>query len=114
MMKSWEERIIFLQAAMKKEFEQWDSFAAEDNVLKMKIVSFTHIKNNYRIKIVTSWKNKYIEITVLEKIIKNNDISMLNGFLTTKKIKFTIESQSEDILRSLQSYRKEIELKEVF
>jgi hypothetical protein len=116
MAEKWEDRSLFLQNIIKEEFKNWDDpFAAEDRTLMMKILSFTHIKNNYRIKIVfVSREHKYIEISILEKTEKDKDSSMWNLFLIIKKKKFTDENQNEEILRNLQSFKKEIELKELF
>ena len=115
MTKKWEDKSLFLQAVMRIEFKHWDSFPGEDRTIEMPILSFTHKKNNYRINIVfKNWKNEYIEITILEKLRKKDNTSIYNGFIPTKKNKFTAESQNEEIMKNLRLLKKEIELKELF
>jgi hypothetical protein len=115
MTKGWEDRILFLQAAIRFEFEHWYPFEGEDSVIGKRIMSYTRKKANYRISIVfASRENKYIEISLFEKTKKDEESSKWNPFLLIKKKKFTVESKNEDILRNLQSYKKEIELKELF
>lgn len=112
MVDTWQKKTYVLKSAFNKEFEQWKKLPIIRRRNFLESIVFEHEQGNFRIEIgISTWLIKYIEINILEK---NKKGQKENSFVYQKSIKFDINKQNSDILHSLRSVMKEIELKELF
>jgi hypothetical protein len=112
MVDTWQKKIYVLKSAFKKEFEQWKSLPMVKLGNNLEAMIFEHKQGNFRIEMeISNYTIKYIDINIFEK---NKKGLRKNSFVYQKSIKFDINKQNNDILHSLRSVMKEIELKELF
>jgi hypothetical protein len=115
MTKTWEEEVCFMENKIKKELGP--SFSNEKERIgetsNIFLLLFTHKHKNDKIFFeLVKWKTVFVEITVQKKKRKQN-IKNYELFEDVKHNIFDLEQQNE-IFKAIRTYKKEIEIRNMF
>jgi hypothetical protein len=115
MTKTWEEEVCSIEDKIKKELgpsflNEKERIGQTSNVF---LLSFTHKNENDKIFFeIVKWKTVFVEITVQKKKRKHN-IKNYKLFEDIKYSIFDLEQQNE-IFKTIRTYKKEIEIRNMF
>ena len=109
MKKDWDQEVNNFKDTIKEELGKSFRAYRESTGQITSEISYTSLKNNYLVKVnFVNGKQNFIETALYKRRIEN-----LKTFKRVKANSFSPEHRS-DIIKELRSYKKEIELQELF